>query len=141
MSASKKDDRSIYLYVHENSDDFNLIFPSAAHANKVLKAICEITQDGSEGTQNKILTNLEPIERMVFEYEISKSGERMVLGRGTYGTVYAARDLCTQRQIVVKEIEVKYDEEVQPLMEEINLHSTLSHQNIVQYLGCDISHR
>uniref|UniRef100_A0A0K0CY78 Protein kinase domain-containing protein n=1 Tax=Angiostrongylus cantonensis TaxID=6313 RepID=A0A0K0CY78_ANGCA len=114
VSASKRDDRSMFLYVHENSDDFNLVFPSAAHCNKRV---------------------------FQFEYELTSTGERVVLGKGTYGVVYSARDVTTQRQIVVKEIEVKYDEEVQPLMEEINLHSTLSHQNIVQYLGCDVVHR
>lgn len=34
VSASKRDDRSMFMYVHENSDDFNLTFPSDAHCNK-----------------------------------------------------------------------------------------------------------
>ncbi|CAJ0608534.1 unnamed protein product [Cylicocyclus nassatus] len=138
VSASKRDDRSMFLYVHENSDDFNLVFPSAAHCNKVINTLMEMTE--ADGNQGKVLSNLDG-EKMHFEYELNSSGDRVVLGKGTYGVVYSARDVTTQRQIVVKEIEVKYDEEVQPLMEEINLHSTLSHQNIVQYLGCDVVHR
>lgn len=34
VSASKRDDRSMFMYVHENSDDFNLTFPSSTHCNK-----------------------------------------------------------------------------------------------------------
>uniref|UniRef100_A0A183FJS0 Protein kinase domain-containing protein n=1 Tax=Heligmosomoides polygyrus TaxID=6339 RepID=A0A183FJS0_HELPZ len=103
VSASKRDDRSMFLYVHENSDDFNLVFPSAAHCNKSMTE--------ADGNQGKVLSNLDG-EKMHFEYELTSSGERVVLGKGTYGVVYSARDVTTQRQIVVKEIEVKYDEEV-----------------------------
>lgn len=46
VSASKRDDRSMFLYVHENSDDFNLIFPSAAHRNKY--ALCHILESFKE---------------------------------------------------------------------------------------------
>jgi len=63
---------------------------------------------------------------------VDNNGDRIMLGRGTYGTVYSGRDITTQRSIVVKEIQVKNSEEVQPLMEEIQLHSTLSHDNIVK---------
>uniref|UniRef100_A0A914VAE1 mitogen-activated protein kinase kinase kinase n=1 Tax=Plectus sambesii TaxID=2011161 RepID=A0A914VAE1_9BILA len=136
VSASKRDDRSMFLYVHENSDDFNLVFPSAAHCDKVMKLICEMTQE-LDGCVSKVLQDFEQEISIAFEYDFDNKGERIVLGRGTYGTVYSGRDTTTQRSIAIKEVDIKFQEEVQPLMEEIQLHSTLSHQNIVQYLGCE----
>uniref|UniRef100_A0A915N877 Protein kinase domain-containing protein n=1 Tax=Meloidogyne javanica TaxID=6303 RepID=A0A915N877_MELJA len=136
VSASKRDDRSMFLYVYENSDDFNLTFPSAIHCQRMITQI--LAMDG--GAERNILASVET-DSLKFEYEVDSNRERIVLGRGTYGIVYAARDVTSQRSIVVKEIEVKNEEEVQPLMEEIQLHSTLSHDNIVKYLGSKLDKR
>lgn len=39
-----------------------------------------------------------------FDYEYSETGERLVLGKGTYGVVYAGRDRHTRVRIAIKEI-------------------------------------
>uniref|UniRef100_A0A0N5A3Y8 mitogen-activated protein kinase kinase kinase n=1 Tax=Parastrongyloides trichosuri TaxID=131310 RepID=A0A0N5A3Y8_PARTI len=135
VSSSKRDDRSLYLYVHENSDDFNLVFPNAEICIKIIKMINHLDCDA-----DKLLPNVEASTHIDFEYERTSTNERILLGKGTYGKVYQARDLRTQCSIAVKEVEVKNDDEVQPLMEEIQLHSTLSHRNIVRYLGSKFVH-
>lgn len=42
-----------------------------------------------------------------YEYEYEESEERVVLGKGTYGVVYAGRDLSNQVRIAIKEIPEK----------------------------------
>lgn len=39
-----------------------------------------------------------------YEYDTDENGDRVVLGRGTYGVVYAGRDLSNQVRIAIKQI-------------------------------------
>lgn len=45
-----------------------------------------------------------------YEYELDRNGHKVVLGKGTFGTVLAGRDLTTQRAIAIKEVEIKNPE-------------------------------
>eukprot|EP00063_Salmo_salar_P047410 XP_014022245.1 PREDICTED: mitogen-activated protein kinase kinase kinase 5-like [Salmo salar] len=132
VSVSKFDERSCFLYVLENSDDFQLCFPSELHC----KGFCEMV--------NSLLSQAEsPVEYpreltgglLEFIYETSENRDKVVLGKGTYGVVYAGRDLSNQVRIAIKEIPEKDSTYSQPLHEEMALHKRLKHRNIVQYLG------
>ncbi|MGH0185600.1 UNVERIFIED_CONTAM: hypothetical protein FKN15_018621 [Acipenser sinensis] len=70
-----------------------------------------------------------------YSYEYSESRYKVVLGKGTYGVVYAGRDLSNQVRIAIKEIPEKDSRFSEALHEEISLHKRLKHRNIVQYLG------
>ncbi|XP_025781684.1 mitogen-activated protein kinase kinase kinase 6 [Puma concolor] len=70
-----------------------------------------------------------------FDYEYTETGERLVLGKGTYGAVYAGRERHTRVRIAIKEIPERDSRFSQPLHEEIALHKRLRHKNIVRYLG------
>uniref|UniRef100_A0AAX7UVC7 mitogen-activated protein kinase kinase kinase n=1 Tax=Astatotilapia calliptera TaxID=8154 RepID=A0AAX7UVC7_ASTCA len=130
--ASKIDERSCFLYVHYNSDDFQLCFPSEIHCKGFCELVNSLLQEAENHVQDIEHTLGEILE---YIYETNENGDKVILGKGTYGVVYAGRDLSNQVRIAIKEIPEKDSTYSQPLHEEIALHKRLKHRNIVQYLG------
>ncbi|XP_063704413.1 mitogen-activated protein kinase kinase kinase 15 isoform X2 [Culicoides brevitarsis] len=133
VSLYKRDERCAYLYVQQNSDDFQIYFPSVQCRQRFYDLILLMTAGQGAGFID--LSAESEQSEIKYEYDYDENNKVIVLGKGTYGTVYAARDLNTQIRIAVKEVPEKFSHEVQPLHEEIKLHSQLRHRNIVQYLG------
>ncbi|GFO36374.1 mitogen-activated protein kinase kinase kinase, partial [Plakobranchus ocellatus] len=131
VSLYKRDSRAIFLYVQDISDDdYHIFFSSDVQAQRFYSMMSELA------ISPDCLNDDDDIDDVVdYEYDLDEKGERILLGRGTYGAVYAARDKKTQIKVAVKEVPEKYQQEVQPLHEEIKLHMRLSHKNIVRYLG------
>uniref|UniRef100_A0A8C7GIF2 mitogen-activated protein kinase kinase kinase n=1 Tax=Oncorhynchus kisutch TaxID=8019 RepID=A0A8C7GIF2_ONCKI len=131
--VSKFDERSCFLYVLENSDDFQLCFPSELHCKGFCEMVNSLLTQTEFHTRHPVELNL-PYD-LQFIYETSENRDKVVLGKGTYGVVYAGRDLSNQVRIAIKEIPEKDSTYSQPLHEEMALHKRLKHRNIVQYLG------
>nr|KAF6435949.1 mitogen-activated protein kinase kinase kinase 15 [Rousettus aegyptiacus] len=132
ISISKFDERCCFLYVR-NSDDFEICFPTGDHCHRFCILIKEMIAIAMGNTvELELEANGENLE---YEYDCDADGARVVLGKGTYGVVYAGRNLSNQVQIAIKEIPEKDSRYSQPLHEEIALHKNLKHRNIVQYLG------
>ncbi|XP_034357896.1 mitogen-activated protein kinase kinase kinase 6 isoform X4 [Arvicanthis niloticus] len=133
ISASKLDQRCCFLYALPPAQDVQLCFPSVERCQwfcgliqvLVMNPDSSATTEEAEGTR----------EVLEFDYEYSETGERLVLGKGTYGVVYAGRDRHTRVRIAIKEIPERDSRFSQPLHEEIALHKRLRHKNIVRYLG------
>ncbi|XP_069478995.1 mitogen-activated protein kinase kinase kinase 6 [Ambystoma mexicanum] len=133
-SISKCDERCCFLYVLHTAQDFQLYFPSQQHCKWFCNVIHTFTaeheltigEDSGDGNTD---------DTPEFDYEIAQNGDRVILGKGTYGVVYAGRDLNSQVRIAIKEIPERDSRFSQPLHEEIALHKRLKHRNIVRYLG------
>ncbi|XP_052033581.1 mitogen-activated protein kinase kinase kinase 6 [Apodemus sylvaticus] len=133
ISASKLDQRCCFLYALPPAQDVQLCFPSVERCQWFcgLIQVLVMNPDSSGPTEEAEGTR----EVLEFDYEYSETGERLVLGRGTYGVVYAGRDRHTRVRIAIKEIPERDSRFSQPLHEEIALHKRLRHKNIVRYLG------
>lgn len=57
---------------------------------------------GGKGAESPADAPISPAPQ--FDYEYTETGERLVLGKGTYGVVYAGRDRHTRVRIAIKEI-------------------------------------
>uniref|UniRef100_A0A3P9A1K5 mitogen-activated protein kinase kinase kinase n=1 Tax=Esox lucius TaxID=8010 RepID=A0A3P9A1K5_ESOLU len=133
ISISKFDERCCFLYVHDNSDDFQIYFSTEDQCGRFCSMVKEMISDG---TGNAVeLEGDADGDTLEYEYDINEKADRVVLGRGTYGVVYAGRDMSNQVRIAIKEIPERDSRYSQPLHEEIALHKYLKHRNIVQYLG------
>ncbi|XP_028288631.1 mitogen-activated protein kinase kinase kinase 15 isoform X2 [Parambassis ranga] len=133
ISISKFDERCCFLYVHDNSDDFQIYFSTEEQCGRFCSMVKEMISDS---TGNAVeLEGEGDADTLEYEYDTNENGDRVVLGRGTYGVVYAGRDLSNQVRIAIKEIPERDSRYSQPLHEEIALHKYLKHRNIVQYLG------
>ncbi|KAK7133572.1 hypothetical protein R3I94_015452 [Phoxinus phoxinus] len=131
VSISKCDERSCFLYVVNNSEDFQIYFCTDMHCKKFCDLVNALTEEAWKGSDE---TECES-EALEYDYEYDEHGDRVVLGRGTFGVVYAGRDLSNQVRLAIKEIPERDSRYSQPLHEEIALHKHLKHKNIVQYLG------
>ncbi|XP_069493211.1 mitogen-activated protein kinase kinase kinase 15 isoform X2 [Ambystoma mexicanum] len=133
ISISKFDERCCFLYVHDNSDDFQIYFSTEDQCSRFCCLVKEIITDAVGSTVE--LEGEADGDTLEYEYDYDENGDRVVLGKGTYGVVYAGRDLSNQVRIAIKEIPERDSRYSQPLHEEIALHKYLKHRNIVQYLG------
>ncbi|ERE84121.1 mitogen-activated protein kinase kinase kinase 5 [Cricetulus griseus] len=131
VSISKFEERCCFLYVLHNSDDFQIYFCTELHCKKFFEMVNTITEEKGRGTEEGDCEG----DSLEYDYEYDENGDRVVLGKGTYGIVYAGRDLSNQVRIAIKEIPERDSRYSQPLHEEIALHKHLKHKNIVQYLG------
>lgn len=62
-----------------------------------------ITEEKGRGTEEGDCDG----DSLEYDYEYDENGDRVVLGKGTYGIVYAGRDLSNQVRIAIKEIPEK----------------------------------
>ncbi|XP_055338970.1 mitogen-activated protein kinase kinase kinase 15-like [Paramacrobiotus metropolitanus] len=130
-ALNRQDERCLFLYVaYPFSENLQVYFSSGNQRDR-FHALCKEFLSSTDDYVD--LDDDGPA--MMYDYEYDKNGQRVLLGSGTFGRVYAAKNANTQVKMAVKEIRVTNDAAVQLLHDEIKLHSKLHHKNIVQYHG------
>nr|CDS19393.1 mitogen activated protein kinase kinase kinase [Echinococcus granulosus] len=130
FSLNPKDKRNLYFFTVQ-AEDYSIFFPCERSRTEFLAAIRASLSE----SDNYLFDEHEDDEPIKFVYEFDESGHPIVLGSGSFGTVYAGRELSREVKIAIKEIKNIPQKDLQPLIEEINLQSRLNHTNIVCYLG------
>nr|XP_025870175.1 mitogen-activated protein kinase kinase kinase 6 [Vulpes vulpes] len=133
VSSSKRDERCCFLYALPPAQDVQLCFPSVGHCRWFCGLIQALVTNPDSSAPSEEAEGVREV--LEFDYEYTETGERLVLGKGTYGVVYAGRERHTRVRIAIKEIPERDSRFSQPLHEEIALHKRLRHKNIVRYLG------
>lgn len=77
---------------------------------KINRALALLDAEGSTNEGRGIMARRMTIDEddtVEFDYEWDDKRERVVLGKGSFGTVYSAIDLITKRKMAIKEIPEK----------------------------------
>jgi len=77
-----------------------------------------------------------PLEGLAFGKILWKKGE--LIGAGSFGKVYIGLNESTGVLMAVKEVNINNEKEALGLQQEIDLMKSLSHENIVRYLGSEL---
>lgn len=102
VSASKRDERCCFLYLLPPAQDVQLCFPSVGHCQWFCGPIQAFVKNPDSTAPAEEAEGVGEV--LEFDYEYTENGERLVLGKGTYGVVYAGRDRHTKVRIAIKEI-------------------------------------
>ncbi|KAI5614773.1 mitogen-activated protein kinase kinase kinase 5 [Silurus asotus] len=111
VSISKFDERSSFLYVLNNSEDFQIYFCTEMHCKRFCELVNSLTEEAWKGPEEADCDS----ETLEYDYEYDEHGERVILGKGTFGIVYAGRDLSNQVRLAIKEIPERDSREDVPL--------------------------
>lgn len=84
VSLYKRDERCVFLYVHLNADDFQMFFASELMRKRFYDLVLSLSTDQQ-------LTNFDLMEDQTvdYEYDLDERNCKIVLGKGSYGTVYS----------------------------------------------------
>ncbi|EHB14550.1 Mitogen-activated protein kinase kinase kinase 15 [Heterocephalus glaber] len=102
ISLSKFDGRCCFLYIYNNSDDFQICFSTENQCSRFCYFVKEMLTNAVGPTVE--LDRETDGDILEYEYDRDANGERIILGKGTYGIVYSGQDLRNQVQIAIKEI-------------------------------------